>query len=180
MQFLPGDLIFCHGSNWISRAIRWAAEHKGDETPYANHVAGFISPTDIVEALWHVTRNVYAACGTGTSPNQVWRNKSLTAENRQAVAAQALTYMGRDYGTGKIVLHLGDALLTKAMGHEVYLFRRAANIDKYPICSWVWAEAYDKVLGLRFGLPPNEASPDDMQNYVKASPEWEMIYEVSP
>ena len=58
--------------------------------------------------------------------------------------------------------------------------RGILNIDKYPICSWVWAEAYDKVLGLRFGLPPNEASPDDMQNYVKASPEWEMIYEVSP
>ena len=179
-MFLPGDLVFCHGSNFISRAIQWASRHPGEKATYANHVAGFVTPQDIVEALWTVQQHPYAACSTGREPNQVWRNKMLTPQGRQAVAAYAQGYIGREYGTGKIALHFGDALLTKATGREVYFFRRAANMDKYPICSWVWAEAYQAALGISFGLPASEASPDDMQDYVKASPDWVLVSEETP
>lgn len=169
MDFLPGDIICENGTNWLSRSIRWAEHAPGEDPVYANHVAMFTSPADVTEALWKVENRPAAVALAGVS-YQVWRHTGLTDAQRQAVAAQALSYVGRDYGVGKIMLHLGDALLTKATGHEIYAFRRMAGVDKYPICSWVVAESYSKALGLQLGPPPNEAAPDDIWRYMRARP----------
>jgi hypothetical protein len=167
MEFLPGDIVCFHGTNWISEGIQWATRRPGETPVYANHVGVFTSAGEITEALWTVKTRPVAESLAG-SAYQIWRNTTLKDAERQAVAQKALTYVGREYGAGKILLHLGDALLTKAVGQEVYAFRKMASLDKYPICSWVVAEAYAKALGLLFGLPANEAAPDDIWRYMDA------------
>ncbi|OIO03155.1 MAG: hypothetical protein AUJ49_04970 [Desulfovibrionaceae bacterium CG1_02_65_16] len=177
-MFLPGDLIFTHGAGLIQRGIRWAERKPGEPESYANHVAGFTGPDQVTEALWSVQTRPFAQFNDGTL-FQVWRCMPLTAAQRQAVAAQALAYVGRDYGLLKIGAHLGDALLSRLMGRNVYAVRRLASLDSYPICSWVWSHAYE-ALGAPnfFGLDPNAADPDDMHDCVSASPSWAMVFEL--
>lgn len=175
-MFLAGDLIFTHGGGLISAAIREAEQGPGEAPSYANHVAGFTSPDTVTEALWTVQTTLYDKWRADGTPFQVWRCLALTGEQRLAVAQAALSYLGRDYGWWKLGLHLGDALLSKMAGREVYALRRCMSDGRYPICSWVWAYAYD-TLGLRFGVDPNEAQPDDMHDYVSASLAWEKVYE---
>ncbi|GAB6125024.1 hypothetical protein [Humidesulfovibrio idahonensis] len=178
-MFLPGDLSFRHGQGLIPDAIRWAERKPGEPEAYANHVAGFTAPDMVTEALWSVQTRPYAQFNDGT-PFQVWRCMPLTDAQRQAVAAQALAYVGRDYGLLKIGAHLGDALLSRIMGRNVYAVRKLASLDRYPICSWVWANAYEKALGEKkfFGVEANEADPDDMHDFVSASPAWAMVFEL--
>jgi len=176
MSFLPGDLIFTHGGGLIGSAIRECEQAPGEPPAYANHVAGFTGPDTVTEALWIVVTHPYAEAMKGT-PHQVWRCMALTDEQRQAVAEKALTYVGRDYGWWKLGLHLGDALLTRMVGREVYAFRRLMFSDRYPICSWVWAESY-AALGLSFGVPATLAQPDDMHDFVSSSPAWKKVFEL--
>lgn len=178
-MFLPGDIICEHGGGLLARAIRWAERAPGETPVYANHTAICTSQTDVTEALWTVTTRPASVALAGVA-HQVWRNTELTNAQRGAVAGQALCYAGRGYGAGKLLLHLGDALLTKATGREVYAFRRMAGLDRYPICSWLVAEAYGKALGIQFGLPAAEASPDDIWRYMAARPaRWALIETVN-
>ena len=178
MEFLPGDLIFVHGHSAIGAAIRTAETGPGEPVAYANHVAGFTSPSDVTEALWHVQTLPFPSWQTTTPIYQVWRCMALTPEQRSIVAQAASAYVGRPYGWWKLALHLGDSLLSWSIGTEVYAFRRMMSDGRYPICSWVWAYAYD-ALGLPnfFGLPPSEAQPEDMYDHVSCSILWEKVYE---
>lgn len=172
---MPGDLLPCRAPTWFGGVIRWAERSRGEAPSWANHMAGISTPGMCLEALWTVKE--HALSDLDASQYQIWRHKGLTDEQRQAVAAAALAYKGRSYGPLKLGLHLGDALLSKAFGGNPYFFRRLARMDNYPICSWVWACAYDRSLGYRFGMPPEEASPDDMLDYILDHPnEWEQIH----
>jgi len=176
-MFLPGDLILCHGGGLLQRGIRWAERAPGETSSWANHVAGFTSPGMVTEALYRVVCRSFADFAASGADYQVWRCLGLTDAQREAVAAVALGYVGREYGYGKILAHLGDALLSRLAGRNVFLARRICGMDRYPICSWVWAMAYAKALGLTFGLPASEADPDDMHDYVSSSPAWRLVAE---
>jgi hypothetical protein len=49
-------------------------------------------------------------------------------------------------------------------------------MDKYPICSWLVAYAYDAI-GWDFGVPPWVAQPDCIWDYCMAHPErWRVVH----
>jgi hypothetical protein len=169
---LPGDLIFCHGSSWLSSAIRWATRSRGEAATWANHVGGISTPGMVLEALWTVVEHPLYEL---TESFQVWRLTGLTERERLAVALAALDYKGRSYGGAKLLTHLGDALLSKVFGGNPYAFRRLAHRDDYPICSWLWAFAYDKALDYRFDAAPSAATPDDMHDHVRNTPGWVQV-----
>ncbi len=172
---LPGDLLLCHNPSLLGRAIRWAERSRGEAKSWANHVAGISSPGMVLEALWKVKEHPLS--DLDPAQYQIWRHTGLSDDEREAVAAAALGYKGRSYGPLKLGLHLGDALLSKVAGGSPYFFRRLARMDDYPICSWVWACAYDKALGYQFGCDPEAASPDDMHDFVRSNPnDWSMIH----
>lgn len=177
-MYLPGDLIFVRGTGFVQRGIRWASRGPGEAPTYAHHVAGFVTADEVVEAKSSVVRRSLVQC-VGAQAYQVWRCATLTDQQRLAVANYAAGYVGRKYGYLKIAAHLGDSLLSRLFRRDVYLTRRWASMDKYPICSWVWAFAYAEVLGLRFGVEPSAAQPDDMHDHVRNSPDWTMISEVA-
>jgi len=76
--------------------------------------------------------------------------------------------------------HVLDGLLNKIARQDIFFFRRLNHSDRYPICSWITAYAYDRVLHYRFGVPPECADPDQMYDWVKAHPrEWTLIFRYS-
>jgi hypothetical protein len=176
-MYLPGDLILCHGGGLLQRGIRWAERSPGEAASWANHVAGFTSPGMVTEALYRVVCRPFADFAAQAADYQIWRCVGLTETQREAVAAVALGYVGREYGYFKILAHLGDALLSRLAGRNIFITRRLALMDRYPICSWVWAQAYQKALGLTFGVPASEADPDDMHDCIRTSAAWIMVAE---
>lgn len=190
VYFRPGDLLLFRGSSRLSRAIRWATRSRGEEATYANHVGGIGQGGSIdgdatnIEALWkaveHPLRDGRGCEFQAFRLVQVFAPGKpvtlITTSERLRLAAAARGYIGRQYGAGKIVLHLGDALLSKVFGGSPYIFRRLASLDDYPICSWLWAHAYNDALGYTFGCDPDAASPDDMHDWCVGHPdEWERI-----
>ena len=163
MRFLPGDIVFERSESWIGKAIRWFSRRPGEPATWANHVGLIFKPGWIIEALWSVVVSRF-------QPGpiyEVWRNKDLPAIQRDAVADWALLYKGRKYGVLKIAAHALDAFVTKLRGEETYLARRLCRMDRYPICSWLVAWSYLKGAGLKFGVEPEFAGPDDIHDFVK-------------
>jgi hypothetical protein len=175
-EILPADLIFTRGASPLfGKFIRWFERSPGEEKTFAGHVGGIGSDSQsVVEALWKVTSTPYHEWAKSAPQYEIWRHYGLAPSVRHKIAAKAESYIGRDYGWWKLGAHAGDAMLTKATGKEVFIFRKALFLDEYPICSWVWAYAYAKSM-MGFGIPAHAANPDDMHDYVKQAPEWGMV-----
>jgi hypothetical protein len=177
----PGDLLLTRGSSWIGRAIRAFETQPREGQTFANHVGvvvegGSVDTAVIVEALWTVERHplaVYKGSGDWIS---VARMPRITLKEQQTLADKAAEYVGRKYGWLKIGAHAGDRLierLTFGLWKNPRVFRAFALIDKYPICSWVVAFAYDAI-GVRFGVEPNAADPDDIDDFQNLMA-WETV-----
>lgn len=168
---LPGDIILTAGQGFISRGIRRFSQRIGESRTKANHVgvvveAGRGPHAVVVEALhtvkMHKLGDQYGGTGTLVS---VWRPKRADLLVRQAIVSCAVRYVGRRYGYLKILLHWLDWLLLGA-----YVFRRLGRMDRYPICSWLVAQAYYEATGWTFGCSPGEAQPDDIWDFCEARP----------
>ena len=174
---LPADVLFTRNEkSWIGPAIRWATRGNGEPPTYTNHVAGVgVGRHRVIEALWTVEESDVDLWQALNPVFQAWRIPKLPMVTRNIVAVEASQYLGRSYGWWKLGAHLGDGLLSKLFGKNVYLFRPAMFMKNYPICSWVWAYAYSKI-GVRFDCNPDCADPDTMHDYVSSSPEWVKVF----
>lgn len=168
LEILPADLIFTPGMP----LIRWFQRGRGEEKTFAGHVAGIgMDGESVLEALWTVTSQPYLAWAEAAPRYEIWRHYGLSPSVRGKIASKAESYRGRDYGWWKLFGHAGDAMLTKALGREIYLFRQGLFLDNYPICSWHWAYPYN-AYGIDFGIPPRAAAPDHMHDHVRKAREW--------
>jgi hypothetical protein len=177
----PCDLIFCESQTPLGRLIRFFSRGWGQPKAKAQHVLGVtvgqvIWWAIVIEALSTVVcRTLSDGYGDGKTLLTIYRPLNLTPEEKEAIAHKAESYLGRPYGYLKILAHFGDYFLGGR-----YFFRRLCRLDNYPICSWVWAEAY-AAAGKTFGLPPGEAQPDDMQDFCDANPDkFALIYGPAP
>lgn len=179
MTYIPqtADLIFYKRRSLLGRLILYFTRSPGEEKSYASHVAGLVTPTTLLESVLTTIKRPFDI--TKESRLEIYRYKGPVPVDDfdYQVAAKANEYHGTTYGFGKVITHFLDALLVKLFKKEIYFFRRINNLDRYPICSWVWAYAYHRVLnGYEFGVEPKYATPDDMHDYVKNSVEWELVY----
>lgn len=146
-----------------------------------NHVGVVVGPGNemnapIVEASTtvkhHSIRRYYEDANTHVA---IFRPKNVGIGDRLLIADKALQYVGRKYGYFKIVAHFLDFLLGGR-----YFFRRITRMEKYPICSWVVADAYAAV-GLDFGVPVGMAQPDDIWDFCVTNPDkYETIHYLGP
>lgn len=68
----------------------------------------------------------------------------------------------------------------KGYSGEISRGNRSSVVTSTPICSWVVAYAYAKI-GYRFGVSPRVATPDDIDDWIKANPkEWTQVYPPPP
>ena len=175
--FEPGDIILTGGNAWISRAIRWMTRVGDEEKTIKNHAGIGVTPHTYVEALWTTERNTYDYLLNLKDTNiEIWRNNNLTMQEKEKIRLKAIEYVGTVYGVSKIILHAFDGLLSKLLGHDIYLFRKIGFMKRYPICSWVVAYAYDEI-GYKFNNQyPKYVSPDDIHDHLLSDPDWKLVY----
>ena len=108
---------------------------------------------------------------------EVWRCRTLTAEQRGALTREALTYMNVKFGFLKFTAHALDNVICKLLRKDVFLFRHIDPENRHPVCSGITATAYDKALRYRFGVDPACADPDQMHDWVaEHSDEWMRVF----
>lgn len=181
-SFLPGDVIFLASKGDLPGHLgKWIAQSRGEPPTYAVHTAQFLDATTILEMDYRAkTRNLSHLLKMRRG-FEVWRRRGLTAGQRQALTGKALIYLGMKFGWAKLVNHALDGVINKIGRKEVFFFRRLNHSDRYPICSWITAFAYDNALHYSFGVPPECADPDQMHDWVKIhSMEWKLIFRYAP
>jgi hypothetical protein len=167
----PGDVVLVRSGGIVGWAIRVFTRRIGESRTKASHTGvivegGGLDQAIIVEALATVKRHRLWERYSGRSREvAVFRPLNLSQAEIAAVVAKAETYVGRRYGYLKLVAHCLDWVLQGA-----YVFRRLANQDGYPICSWVVAHAF-AAAGRHFGVEPGAATPDDIWDFVTAHPD---------
>jgi hypothetical protein len=180
----PGDIFLTRGSSFISRAIRFFTRSIGEKTTKVNHVGlvvqrGNFKTAIAVEALCKVIRHTLWSqyCPPRKDFVAVYRATNLATEQIKDIVAEAEKQVGKKYGYRMIVAHFLDWLSGRMLGwlfgwqfSDVYLFRLFISCKKYPICSWVVADAFaeaDKDFGVEVGM----ATPDDIWDFVVNNPD---------
>ncbi len=178
----PADIFLTRGSGFLSRAIRFFTQTIGESRTKVNHVglvvkSGSLKNAVVVEALSTVKHHrLWEQYGPpSTDLVTVFRAKNLSDQETKEIVAKAETYVGRKYGYFKLLAHLADWVLLGA-----YVFRRMAQMDNYPICSWLVAHSFAHV-GKYFGVEPGAASPDDIWDFVTSHAKiYEQVYPLKP
>lgn len=185
-DFMAGDIVLFSGvGDLYGRVGGWLMQTSGEGATFAVHTAQFLDTSrylemDMVAKIRathdilkkHQVHDLWERRGF-----EVWRCRWLSAEEREAVTRQALYYLGAKFGMAKFLTHLLDGLINKVLGKEVFFFRRLNHDKRYPICSWITAFSYDTALHYRFGVPPECADPDAIDDWVNTHPgEWERIF----
>jgi len=166
----PGDVVLTRSRGIVGWFIRLFTRHIGESRTKASHTgiivaAGSLQTAVIVEALSTVQRHrLWDRYASRSHEVAVYRPLNLSEAETAAIVAKAETYVGRKYGYLKIFAHWLDWLLQGA-----YVFRRLANQDRYPICSWVVAHAFGAA-GKDFGVAAGAATPDDIWDFVTTNP----------
>jgi len=169
-----GDIIHVQSRGLLSFLIRVFSRGPLEPRSWASHSAMVLRVDGGVEII-EATRKV------GKRPFDIYRNKSsrlvisrkpggLDENPKSEIIKKSEYYHGLKYGVGKIILHFLDYICG-----SIYLFRRLAIDNKYPICSWIVAYVYDRVLGYRFGVEPNAAQPDDISDHC-VEDNWNFIW----
>ena len=178
----PADIFFTKGTSLVARLIRRFTTKFGEERSSVNHVGIVVSGGDtdtavIVEALSSVKKHRFVRYRARTrTAVAVYRPLDLTETEIRSVVDKALEYEGRRYGYRKIVAHFLDWALQGA-----YFFRRLTNDDRYPICSWVIAYAFERARPRFFGIDPGAADPDDLWDWVTEHPQsWKRVRALEP
>jgi hypothetical protein len=170
-----GDIFLTQGDSFVSKAIRFFTRSTGESRTMVNHVgvvtsAGPVEDAKVVEALSKVKRRKLSKYKGGKTKVAVFRPVGLDDNEISNIVVYANKQVGKDYGYVKIVAHLLDWCLG-----GVYVFRKMARMEKYPICSWLVAYAYDEV-GQDFGVEPWAADPDHIWDYVTQSPLYTQVH----
>lgn len=171
VSFLPGDVMLTRSRGLVGWAITTFTRHVGESRTKATHTglvveAGTLRTAVIVEALSTVKRHRLWSRYAGANKDvALFRPLNLSDVEIASVVRKAESYVGRRYGYLKILAHWADWVLQGA-----YLFRRLANQDRYPICSWVVAHAF-AAAGRHFDVEPGAATPDDIWDFVTANPQ---------
>lgn len=174
--FQCGDVVCELGQGFLGRAIQWFTRGLFEARTWASHAGRMLDSAYIAEALRHFTIQRLDPA----RKVRVWRyKKGLGAAVQECMGGKAEEYAGRQYGWWKNAAHAVDGFLQKVTPfRHVYLFRRLIGMTKYPICSWEVAWTFDECAGLRFGVPPNGATPDDIADWCEKHPDdWELVYD---
>lgn len=172
------DIFFTRGEHWLSRSIRTLTQSKGESPTVANHV-GLIGYEGIDLRAWGIEalnsgvkfHQLYNRYGSG-SDICVFRPINLSQSDADLIYEEAGRLINRPYGWGKIALHAMDYCI----GNK-YFFRKIGGLDRFPICSYLVAAAYNAA-GKDFGVSTSEASPDDIWDFVTSNPDkYEFIWQ---
>ncbi len=170
-----GDIVHVQGRSLFSRIIRWVTKSSTEKLSWSSHSALVVKVGSSIEVI--DTAGVQVVVRSIQSfeilKSRVLVSRvpgGLSASQKEMLVKKALEYEGRLYGAFKLLAHALDRFFDNR-----YVFRRLATMDQYPICSWIVAYCYKRVLGLLFGGLPNAVQPDDILDYCMAS-RWTCVW----
>lgn len=176
-RFRRGDIVLTRGDSFVSKAIRWFSRVSGESRTMVNHVAivtadGDSATAEIVEALTTVKkRKLKVYRRHPKTAVAVYRPLNVTPEQIDTIVDYSLSTVGRSYGHHMLVAHALDRLVF----NHGYVVRRLVGMEKYPICSWIIAQAYSRA-GFTFGVAPGQADPDDIWDHVVVSDHYTAVH----
>ena len=173
--FQCGDVVEECGQSRLSRLIAWATRGWHEAETVCTHVGRMVTATDVAEAgLRFVVRPLDTARRI-----RVWRYEpGFSQIEVKCMRGKADYYKGKKYGWWKLIPHLLDGLLEKALPfRHVYLFRRLLFIKRYPMCVWEFAWTFWECVGLLFGASPRFVTPDCISDFLATSPSWVCIFD---
>lgn len=186
ITFYPGDIVFSKRSTLTSRLIRFFTRNAGESRSRVSHVALIVEKaymneavtieanTPKVELRKFPTEYLFADDSRGSW--WVYRCSWLSDAQRAMIVKSASRYLNKPYSYWKVAMHTLDWVLQGA-----YVFRRLGSMDRYPICSWLVAQAYDRGAWITFDVDPGQASPDDIWDYVtRRGVPWQVVAEGHP
>lgn len=171
MMLYPGDIVCTKGTSLISRLIRVFSRTGGESRTEINHVGVIVEQGNfqnavLVEASHKTESNwMLKYYDDPKTDIAIFRPTNIDFYQEDLIKHKAESYVGRRYGYFKIVAHFIDYLLGGR-----YVARRLTGMGRYPICSWVVADAY-AAAGLDFGVPVGQAQPDDIWDFCIANPD---------
>ena len=150
-----GDIILVTGTAWISKQIMAKTALPTDEIT-VSHAGLFICDQYVLEAL---PKGVVTSKYPDSFPetHYIFSPKNITTVQQADICKKALTYSADPYGWGK----LGTQYLDWLTSSKVW---SSYGLDKYPICSYIVAQAY-KSVGLDFGVPTKGTTPMDILRF---------------
>ena len=179
----PGDVFLTRGKGFKRRTIRFFTRGFGKKRTKVHHVGlvvegGDLTTAIIVEAVSRVKRHrFWSAYGPPKKDSvAIYRATNLSQDEIDTIVRRAESHVGKRFGYPMIVAHFLDWLLLGA-----YVFRRIVPGGKYPICSWVVADAFGEV-GKNFGVEVDMATPDDIWDFVadRSPSQYEQIHPLAP
>ena len=169
-----GDIIHVQNRGLLSKLILFFSRADKEKPTWTSHSAMVLrvgEEIEIIEALWKtVIRPITAYKGTRAKLIISRKTPAIEEQRKKKMIEKAEYYKGKQYDVLHIVLHALDRLLNNS-----YVFRRLLKDDDYPICSWLVAYVYDRILSYQFGVPPNAAQPDDILDHCVQSG-WEFVW----
>jgi hypothetical protein len=169
-----GDVIHVQNRGLLSKLVRFFSRADQEEPSWASHSAMVLrvgEEIEIIEALWRtVIRPITAYEGEKSKLLVCRKPGGIDEQQKQKMIEKAEHYKGTTYGYVRIGLHALDRLLNNR-----YVFRRLIKNNKYPICSWLVAYVYDRVLRYNFGVEPNATQPDDILDHC-LDYDWEFVW----
>ena len=175
----PGDIFLMRGCGFISKAIRFFTRSISEKRTKVNHVGlvvqrGEVKTVIVVEALCKgvMRHTLWSQCRLPRKDLvAVYRATNLSSEQIKNIVAKAEKQVGKKYGFLMIAAHLKDWFFL-----GIYFFRRLISCNKYPICSWVMADAFAEV-GKDFGVEIGMATLDDIWDFIQDNPDkYKEIY----
>lgn len=146
-----------------------------------------LGPWAVAEALWKGTKETRYIPKYLDIPHRIYRLQELPSgkpvawKDRLALAGLALSQCGKRYGFHSLLLHGIDGLINKVWrgNDELFLARRACTDRWLAICSQVVAHTYWQKFRYIFGVTPEWADPDHIDDHCSRYPWWEMVREVT-
>lgn len=186
-EFRAGDILLFAGKSGdlYARFGGWLMRGPGEGPTYALHTAQFLDARRVLEmdfvgrvkTMDDILNQRVALHNWQRRGFEVWRCRTLSAEQCEALSDQALSYINRKFGWTKMLAHLLDGLMYKATRKDRFVFRRLDPDGSSPVCSGITAFVYDRAVHYRFGVEPECADPDHIHDWLAEHPdEWERIF----
>ena len=186
IAYLPADVGLCGIAGPLDLVGEVVAV--GESTPVPcrwKPVHAFVldSTFTLIEAAAHVqVVPVAKYTSTDSQPAVIFRIRSLTDEQRLAVAERARSLLTDDYGFGDVVAAAVDKALSWLAGRDVVAARKLAPFRTERDCSALVAQAVHDTCGWSFcRLPAQAVEPADIWcDYLERPGEYEIVYAADP
>jgi hypothetical protein len=193
-----GDIVLfgnsSGGERRLSRIIKFASTRETEEKTFATHVEvisrpGKILPDnldDIKTVGISFPRMAISDLAKHTGEEiKVYRliNADRFQLGRMVEELRLRAAMNEKYGTVILVLHAMDYFINWITN---LIFRfwpdirpfTAMFFTKKSVCSSMIGKAYDKYLGISFGMKPRKLQPDDIDDYCRERPHvFKLVYQ---